>query len=273
MKTNGRHVCFGHPAFNELGRSVVDDPACTAPIFHPYHALATHSCSGTLVESSAIPNAALETSAVAAGEVHSCALAGDRVYCWGTNLGAQLGRPGTQTGELNPQEVVTDGTLLSPLDGVTALASGGKHSCALRQGSVWCWGTNDAAQLGADPATVPQRASAAIVPGIANVVAIGVAERVSCAVRSDRTVWCWGADIASLPDGGAIVSTPTPAQVKGPGGAGVLADVVAVAPGFRHVCARKTDSSVWCWGKNDRGQLGDGTKVDSPYPVKVTGLP
>jgi alpha-tubulin suppressor-like RCC1 family protein len=168
---------------------------------------------------------------------------------------------------------VTEPNLLTPLDGLSAIAAGGKHTCAVRQGTVYCWGTNDAGQLGVATGALPQRAFAAAVAGITNVASIGVAERVSCAVKSDKTVWCWGADIASLPDGGAIVSTPVPTQIKGPGGAGVLGDVVAVAPGFRHICARKTDGSVWCWGKNDRGQLGDGTKVDSPFPVKVTGLP
>ena len=59
----------------------------------------------------------------------------------------------------------------------------------------------------------------------------------------------------------------------GPGGVGLLSNVAAIAPGTRHACALKTDGTVWCWGKNDRGQLGDGTKVDSAYPVKVTGLP
>lgn len=274
LKANGRHVCFGHSAFSELGRPVAADPACSAPFFYAYHALASHTCSGTLLESTAIPGAmAPKTSAVATGEVHSCALAGDRVFCWGTNLGAQLGRPGTQSGEPVPQEVVTDANLLTPLDKVTAIASGGKHTCALRQGAVFCWGTNDAGQLGIDPATTAQRAFAAAVPGIANVASIGVAEQVTCAVRTDKTLWCWGADISSLPDGGAIVSTPVPTQIKGPAGVGVLSDVVAVAPGLRHVCARKADNTVWCWGKNDRGQLGDGTTVDSPFPVKVTGLP
>ena len=61
--------------------------------------------------------------------------------------------------------------------------------------------------------------------------------------------------------------------MKGPGGVGFSRNVVAVAPGMRHICARKTDGTVWCWGKNDRGQLGDGTKVDRAFPVKVTGLP
>jgi alpha-tubulin suppressor-like RCC1 family protein len=270
-KRTGTSVCFGHSSFGELGRADAGDPACTAPIFHPYEGVATHTCSGTLLE---VPDAgAAKANAVSAGEVHSCALVGDRVRCWGTNLGAQIGRPGTQAAEPAPQEVVIDAALLTPIDGVSMLASGGRHSCALRQGSVYCWGTNDAGELGVATLGTPQRAFAAAVAGIADVVSIGVAEQVTCAVKADKTVWCWGSDIASLPDGGAVVSTPTPTRVKGPGGAGFLGDVVAVAPGFRHVCARKTDGSVWCWGKNDRGQLGDGTKIDNPYPVKVTGLP
>jgi len=269
-KPNGKHVCFGHNTFNELGRANTTDTACTAPIFYAYQANATHVCGGTLVEAtSTIP----KLGAITTGEVHACAMSGDRVHCWGNNQSGQLGRPGTQVGEITPQEVVSDAALLTPLDQVTSLASGGKHSCAVRGGLVFCWGTNDAGQLGVPTATIAMRASAAAVAGITNVVSVAVAERITCAVKSDKTVWCWGADIASLPDGGAIVSTPTPTQVKGAGGAGVLDMVESVAPGFRHVCVRRSDSSVWCWGKNDRGQLGNTTKVDSPFPVKVVGLP
>jgi alpha-tubulin suppressor-like RCC1 family protein len=269
-KANGKHVCFGHNTFNELGRGPVIDAVCTAPIFYAYAGNATHTCGGTLVEAT---NTIPKIGAITSGEIHGCAMSGDKVQCWGNNQSGQLGRPGTQVGEITPQEVVTDPALLTALDQVTALASGGKHSCAVRGGLVFCWGSNDAGQLGVPTATIAMRASAAAVAGITNVVSVGVAERISCAVKSDKTVWCWGADITSLPDGGAIVSTPTPTQVKGAGGAGVLDMVESVAPGFRHVCVRRSDSSVWCWGKNDRGQLGNTTKVDSPFPVKVTGLP
>ena len=62
-------------------------------------------------------------------------------------------------------------------------------------------------------------------------------------------------------------------QVKGPGNVGFLTTATNVAPGRRHVCARLVDATAWCWGKNDRGQLGDGSGVDSLYPVKVKGLP
>ena len=91
-------------------------------------------------------------------------------------------------------------------------------------------------------------------------------------MKQDHTVACWGDDLAALADGGVGTSF-TPVPVKGPLGVGLLNTVIAIAPGARHACALKNDGTVWCWGKNDRGQLGNGTKVDSVYPVKVTGLP
>ena len=272
LKTNGKIACFGHSAFNELGRANAMDPLCTAPIFYDYHASTNHQCVGTLVE--VMFGALPKTVSVVAGEVHSCALADGKVQCWGANATGELGRPGAGAAELNAQIVVTDPALLTPLDGVSALASdGAKHTCALRANGVVCWGNNDMGQLGVDPVGLPFRGFAgAPITATAGAGSIGVAERVSCAVKSDATVVCWGADLASLADGGTG-SSFTPVAIKGPAGVGLLGNVITVAPGFRHACALKKDGTVWCWGKNDRGQLGDGTKVDSPYPVKVTNLP
>ena len=272
LKTDGKIACFGHSAFNELGRPNATDPLCTAPIFYDYHANANHQCVGTLVE--VMFGALPKTVSVVAGEVHSCALADGKVECWGANATGQLGRPGAGAAELNAQIVVTDPALLTALDGVSALASdGAKHTCALRANGVVCWGKNDMGQLGVDPVGLPFRGFAGPpITGTAGAGSIGVAERVSCAVKSDATVVCWGADLAALGDGGTG-SSFAPVAIKGPGGAGLLGNVLSIAPGFRHACALKKDGTVWCWGKNDRGQLGDGTKVDSPYPVKVTNLP
>jgi alpha-tubulin suppressor-like RCC1 family protein len=272
LKTNGKLACFGHSTFNELGRANADDLPCTAPIFRDYHAVAAHQCAGTLVE--VMFGALPKTTSVVAGETHSCALADGKVQCWGSGGSGELGRPGAGAAELNAQVVVTDPAALTPLDGVTALANdGAKHTCALRANGVVCWGLNDVGQLGADPAMLPQRPSAGVpIAGTAGATSLAVAERVSCAVKADATVLCWGADLASLADGGAA-SSFTPLAVKGAGGVGLLGGVVSVALGARHACALKTDGSVWCWGKNDRGQLGSGTKVDSVYPVKVTNLP
>jgi alpha-tubulin suppressor-like RCC1 family protein len=275
LKANGRIACFGHSYFNELGRPRATDPACTAPIFYAYGGIAEHTCSGETIEAtSKLVNAVGLTN----GETHSCALAGGSVHCWGTNVLGQLGVPGAQVGELAAQQVVTDPTAMTPIDQVTAIAAGGgNHACALRAGKVLCWGSNASGQLGADPAALAQRPNAAAVAGIVDATAIGVADGISCAVRTGGSVWCWGAaDSGQLGDGGAIdggLVSFTPVQIKGPNGAGNLTGVRAVAPGRRHVCVQKTDDTVWCWGKNDRGQLGDGTAIDSIYPVQVKGLP
>jgi len=276
LKSNGKMACFGHSAHNELGRANADDAPCTAPFFYDYNGSATHQCAGTLVE--VMFGALAGSTSLAAGETHSCALAGAKVHCWGSATQGKLGRPLAQATELNAQLVVTDPTTLAALDGVSAIANdGARHTCALRSasgtaGAVFCWGPNEIGQLGADPLATPVRAFAAAVPGITGATGLGVADGVSCAVRADATVACWGTDLAALGDGG-IASTAVPTPVKGPGGAGLLTSVVAVAPGVRHACALRKDGTVWCWGKNDRGQLGDGTKVDSAYPVKVVGLP
>ena len=268
----GKLACFGHSAFNELGRPSADDPLCTAPFFYDYQATANHQCAGTLAGVSFATPAG--TTRVVSGEIHSCALAAGKVSCWGASNSGQLGRPGAAAAELNPQVVVTDPLLLTPLDGVTALASdGAKHTCALRANGVVCWGLNDVGQLGVDPLGTPLRGFAGpVITGTAGATSVGVAERVSCVVRADATVACWGADLGALADGGVGASF-TPLPVKGPLGVGLLNTVVAVAPGARHACALKNDGTVWCWGKNDRGQLGNGTKVDSVHPVKVLGIP
>lgn len=272
LKTNGKIACFGHSTFNELGRPNADDPLCAAPFFYDYATNPNHQCSGKLLEVAfpALP----ATSRVVSGETHSCALSGQRVLCWGSTANGALGRPLAGPSELNAQVVVIDPGNLTALDGVQAIANdGAKHTCALRTGGVLCWGVNDVGQLGADPATVMQRPFAGPpATGTVGATAIGVAERVSCAVKADATVVCWGADLAALGDGGTAASF-VPVAIKGPGGVGLLGNVAAIAPGARHACALKKDGTVWCWGKNDRGQLGDGTKVDATYPVKVTGLP
>ena len=261
-------TCFGHASLGELNRGDAGDVPCTAPFFYDYQADPNHACSGALVDALTAPANAV---ALALGEGSSCALAGGRVYCWGANGAGQLGRTTVQNVDGNAAAVAMDAAGTA-LDNVSAVAAGGgKHACAVRQGQVLCWGLNDRGQLGVDHAPVPQRAFAAPVAGLAGVTSIGVAEGVSCAVRADKSVVCWGADLAALGDGG-VVNGFTPVAIKGPLGAGLLTNVVTVAPGMRHACALRADKTVYCWGKNDRGQLGDGTVNDSAFPVKVLGL-
>lgn len=88
----------------------------------------------------------------------------------------------------------------------------------------------------------------------------------TCAVTQQRTVRCWGVlDGPAL--GTALWDTPAPADVAG------LDSVQQLAAGSGHMCAARSDGSVMCWGRNDAGQLGDGSTTSSSTPVAVVGLP
>lgn len=267
LRTAGGIACFGHSTFNELGRPNPDDLACTAGFFLAYAGSTTHVCSGDATDMS---TQLTNVRALVAGQVHSCALVVDKVVCWGSNNGGRLGDPMAGNAELSPQTVVTDPGLRTPLDGVSAIASGGgSHTCALRNGQVYCWGLNDFGQLGVPTATLAQRPYAAAVASIDAVTAIGAAEGLTCAARPDG-VWCWG---NTFGPGGTRVPSAKPLPVKGPAGAAALTNVTSLAVGKNHVCALRSDATVWCWGLNARGQLGDGTNTASDVPVQPKGLP
>jgi alpha-tubulin suppressor-like RCC1 family protein len=106
------------------------------------------------------------------------------------------------------------------------------------------------------------------VTALGNTVAeVATGDHHSCARKDDGTLWCWGTnDDGELGDG-TKTAHPTPVQVTALGNA-----VAGVAAGFAHTCAIKNDGTLWCWGRNDRGQLGNGTTIGSASPVKVTAL-
>ncbi len=196
--------------------------------------------------------------------------ANGKVYAWGQDISGQLGdgTTGTPNATATPQAV-------TGLSNVVALAASVSHSLALRNdGTVWAWGDDVLGQLGdgtvASPSTAPTPQQVPGLSGVANIAAGGAGH--SLALKSDGTVWAWGWDYyAQLGDGtaGTPTSVPTPQQVVG------LAQVVAIASGTFHNLALQADGTVWAWGNDDFGQLGDGT-VGTPSTVAtaqpVSGL-
>jgi YD repeat-containing protein len=180
------------------------------------------------------------------------------LYAWGANNAGQVG-DGTTANRSTPTMVLTD---------VSSVAGGGAFSMALRtDANVWAWGNNDFGQLG--DGTKTSRSTPAIVSGLNNIRAITAGQVFSSALKIDGTVWTWGTNA----DGrlGRNLATdvyPIPAQVPG------LANVIAVASGYSHTLAVKTDGTVWAWGYNGSGQLGESTSnLIRNAPVQVQGLP
>jgi len=212
----------------------------------------------------------IPVTSVAAGNEHSLALTGaGNVYSWGVNTHGELG-DGTLVNRHAPVEVCAPGQS-SPctqfLSNVTAVASHRSFSVAVRSdGSVVAWGLNDHGQLGDGTTTtrsIPVQVCAVgqVSPCsqfLGGIVAVATGDSFSVALKSDGTVYAWGAnDDGQLASGTYDTSSHTiPAAVPG------LPSITQVAAGKQHVLAIAADGTVRSWGANSAAELGINT-VDS----------
>lgn len=152
--------------------------------------------------------------------------------------------------------------------GRQGLDGGAFHSCAVNaQGGAMCWGWSAYGQLGIGPRE-NKRAPAQVVGLERGVVAVGTGDQHSCALTDQGAVLCWGDNRRGQLGDGTTDERRVPVQVIG-----LERGVRAIAVGARNTCALMEDATVRCWGNNDLGQLGDGTRTHRKTPVEVTGLP
>lgn len=180
--------------------------------------------------------------------------------CWGGNEEGQVG-DGSLTTRLSPASVQG----LS--SGVVRWSVGDRHACATKTDqSLWCWGWNADGQLGDN--TLARRTVPTRVQGIADgVTQVAAGARHTCALTSRGGVLCWGDNWFGQLGDGSTISRPTPAPVAGLG-----QGVVSLSAGWWFTCALTSAGSVWCWGDNIYGQLGNGTVTSSLVPGPVQGL-
>jgi alpha-tubulin suppressor-like RCC1 family protein len=208
-------------------------------------------------------------SAVATGDSHALALQNDgTLWAWGNNGNGRLGDGTTASFQVLPVQVSGFGSG----SGVVAISAGIVHSLALKSdGSVWAWGFNGSGQLG-DGTTTP-RPTPVQVSGLgagSGVVAIAAGTNFSFALKADGTVWAWGANFGGQLGDGTFNQRVTPVQVKAPSGTGFLSGITAIAANGS-AYGLKSDGTVWAWGNNGAGELGDGTTTTRSLPVQVLG--
>jgi alpha-tubulin suppressor-like RCC1 family protein len=165
------------------------------------------------------------------------------------------------------------------LGSVEQIDAGGDHTCALiAAGWVRCWGDNSRGQIGDGGDLGPRLAREAELEGfpLSDIASIDVGSQHTCAVDEAHTAWCWGADdYGQLGDGttgDAEHERNSPMIVRTSPAGPALTDVVQVATGAFHTCARLMDGTVRCWGVNTNGQVGDGTTdpINAPNLTPVT---
>jgi alpha-tubulin suppressor-like RCC1 family protein len=193
------------------------------------------------------------------GDAHACAVGRDGgVYCWGRGTDGQLGA-GAFADALTPVRVeLAPGT---PLTGATRVATGGRHSCAVAAGTLYCWGRGNEGQIGDD--TNNNRARAIAVG--TGVVDVAAGTMHTCMYKADHTVWCWGSG-GSGRLGRVTAEERAPVEVLGvPSDAPIL----GLALGDAHGCALGSGRGPACWGHNAQGQSGDFAVSILPPTVNV----
>lgn len=256
VPASGDRRCWGLNGSGEVGDATTTDPTASVTSTHLAGATA-YDLGGTL-------------NGTERGTV--CKVSSGEARCFGYNGEGQLG-DGTTTSSLTPVTVVYDSdpdeddVNLVPLTGVTAVAVGGDHACAIAGGVVWCWGANNTGQLGDN--TTDARVGAVKVqnddddeddtPLSASAIAAGNSH--TCAVTGvEKKVHCWGATGSGRlgrPGAGQHANEP----VDAPGGDLVL--VTDIVAGDNHTCvvqagqpADPQNQTMLCWGANNENQLG-----------------
>lgn len=193
------------------------------------------------------------------GGGHSCVLTSTGgIVCWGLNGNGQIGNGGTGDAQ-HPADVA------GLPDVATMVSAGGFHTCAVTgAGGVVCWGSNQYGQLGdgsGNDSTKPVP-----VAGLdSGVVAVSAGLFHTCALRTDGSVVCWGKnDTGGLGDGTTADRRSPVATMGLP-----ASPIVQLAVGGGQTCAAAADGTLWCWGENLFGQVGNGTTTNQTTAMKV----
>lgn len=208
--------------------------------------------------------------AAAAGGNHTVAIrTNGTLWAWGRNADGQLG-DGTNADSLTPVQVGIDRDW-------AMVVAGARHTLALKNGDVdalnrgrlYAWGANDVGQLGAVTLDAFSNVPVEIPGGPWRMVSARGDHTV--AVKTDGTLWAWGDNFyGQVGNGqsGTGIQQATPTQLIVTDQSGAAISVETVAAGTFHTLAIADDGSLWAWGRNESGQLGDGT-AQRDVPTRI----
>lgn len=203
---------------------------------------------------------------VATGTAFSCLLDDSQVYCWGANSSGQLGiggLPDSVPMKSDPVELGAE---------AVDVAAGDRHACAVTaDGTVYCWGSNSAGQLGGGTTVEHSRIPVKVLD-IDNAVGVALGWKHSCAVLDNGGARCWGLNTSGQLGNGKFGHDENAYEPQVVGG---LRDVVQLAAGEALTCAVTSEHEVYCWGTDFQGRtsIEDIGVPNLARPTLIEGLP
>jgi alpha-tubulin suppressor-like RCC1 family protein len=227
-----------------------------------------NNCSGQLGDNTTIskssPGLAVDRFSdwcqISAGECHSLAVrTNGTAWAWGAG---SFGRLGDNT-------AVTKSSPVAVVGGFTdwcQLSAGCDHSIGVRiNGSAWAWGANPFGQLG-DNTTISKSSPVSVISGATGWCRVSAGLGFSNGVRANGGASAWGNSGSGRLGDNSIVNKSSPALISGG-----FTDWCQTSAGSIHSLGLRTNGSLWAWGCNATGQLGDNTTVSKSSPVSVVG--
>jgi alpha-tubulin suppressor-like RCC1 family protein len=201
---------------------------------------------------------------LAAGSAHTCGLTATRTaYCWGNNNNGQLGSVTAGSVGLSPAAV-------EGWHAFTALAAGGNHTCGIdTTGAAYCWGDNRSGQLGVEGGA-GSRITPVPVGGGHHFTSLIAGGSHTCGLTVSGSVYCWGYNAYGQLGIGSADATPhgSPLRVAAP-----TTPFLVLAAGESHTCGVTTEHTIYCWGLNSHGQLGNGSGSGfQAVPTRISGV-
>jgi alpha-tubulin suppressor-like RCC1 family protein len=181
------------------------------------------------------------------------------LWTWGAASFGRLGNNNTTVAKSSPVQI-------GALTNWQQVTGGSYHNAALKtDGTIWAWGLNSNGQLGQNDTDA--RSSPTQTGALTNWAQIAAGYSTNVAVKTDGTLWAWGRNSSGQAGNNSALNVSSPVQI------GSLTTWSQVAGGWRAFnAAIKTDGTLWTWGANPNGQLGDGTVVYKSSPVQVGSL-